>query len=354
MTTLKMQNGMNKMAKFFYAALIALLATGCYNDYDDPAELKLYTDADFTAEGLEYISIKDLKADFWRTTGAGVGAVASWEVDEPLYTRGKVISSDRYGSIYKSVYLYDEATESAIELKLNSGTYVFYEAGRELFVKLEGLVLGNYRGMVSIGAKSGSTEYSNDNIELPLMVMDHVFRGEKPGMTAADTLVINASNYMAVDVEAALGRLVRFENIESKFGTAPWGYNNSFPNYFANSTSYDVNSKGTLNGQTWYEIITGTPTWAAKGKQDDAVKDTYFYGSAWFTYDATDAGENTNAPAGNYVVRTSGYARFINDPIPADGTKVDLTAILVKYSNSSGRYITYQLTLNDGNDVVVK
>lgn len=344
---------MKKIANMFLVALVVLLMTGCYNDFENPAEGKIFADEDFTAEGLEYISIKQLKADFWRTTSAGTGAVASWEITKPLYTRGKVISSDRYGSIYKSVYLYDAETESAIELKLNSGTYVFYGAGRELFVKLEGLVLGNYRGMVSIGTKSGNLEYSNDNLELPVMIADHVFRGRNLGMEQSDTLVVDASNYMAL-TEDALGRLVRFENIESKFGTAPWGYNNSFPNYFANQTSYDVNSTETLNGVSFQEMIQGTPTWAAKGKLGDDKKDTYFYGSAWFTYDATDPGENTNAAPGNYVVRTSGYARFIDEAIPADGTKVDLTAILVKYTNSSGRYVTYQLTLNDGADVVVK
>ena len=344
---------MKKIAMMMLAACVSLMATGCYSDFENPAEGKIYTDEDFTAAGMEYISIEQLKADFWRTTGAGAGAVASWEIEKPLYTRGKVISSDRYGSIYKSVYLYDEATESAIELKLNNGTYVFYGAGRELFVKLEGLVLGNYRGMVSIGTKSGNPEYSNDNLELPVMIADHVFRGRDLGMTSADTLVVNATNYKSL-TEDALGRLVRFENIESKFGTAPWGYNNSFPNYFANQTSYDVNSPEKLNGVSFSELILGTPTWAVKGKLGDEKKDTYFYGSAWFTYDATDPGQNTNAPAGNYVVRTSGYARFIDEAIPADGTKVDLTAILVKYTNSSGRYVTYQLTLNDGADVVVR
>ena len=123
---------MKKILNMFVVALVALMMTGCYNDFDTPAEGKIYSDEDFTAEGMTYISIKDLKSTFWRTTGAGTGAVASWEVTEPLYTRGKVISSDRYGSIYKSVYLYDETSESAIELKLNNGTYVFYGAVREL------------------------------------------------------------------------------------------------------------------------------------------------------------------------------------------------------------------------------
>lgn len=341
---------MKRIYKLILCAIV-VVAAGCYNDYDDPQPERPYTAADFEAQGLEYISLKELKELFWAETGAGAGAVASLPINDALYTRGKVISTDRFGSIYKTVYLYDEQTRTAMELKLNSGNYVFYPAGRELFVKLEGLVLGNYRGMVSIGAASGNAEYSNDNIELPVMISEHVFRGEQLGMTQADTLVINASNYAQLGDES-LGRLVRFEGIKSTFGKAPWGYKNNFPNYFANQTSWDVTTEGELDGVTWTDFISGTPTWAAMGRQDGAVTQTYFYGSAWFSYNATDAGQDTNAPKGNYVVRTSGYAHFRDGVIPADGTVVDLTAIYVKYTNSSGRYITYQLTLNDGADVV--
>ena len=58
------------------------------------------------------------------------GTVASWTVDEPIFTSGKVISTDRYGNVYKSVYLYDAESESAIELKLNTGNYLFHPAGQ--------------------------------------------------------------------------------------------------------------------------------------------------------------------------------------------------------------------------------
>lgn len=343
---------MKSIYKFLLMSMV-VLATACYNDFDAPEKDQPMTAEQMEAQGMSYISIKDLKARFWEETGAGAGAVASWKVDEPLYTRGKVISSDRYGSVYKTAYIFDETSQSAIELKITAGTYVFYPAGRELFIALEGLVLGNYRGMVSIGTTSGDSKYSNDNLEVPSVVARHVFRGEQIGMTAADTLVVTPSNYALLS-EDALGRLVRFEGVTSTFGTAKWGYKNTFPNYFANSTSYDVTSSGTLNGVSWSDFISGTPTWAAAGKHNDEVVDTYFYGSAWFSYDTAAAGANTNAPAGNYVVRTSGYAHFRDAAIPAHGTVVDLTAIYVKYTNSSGRYVTYQLTLCDGADVVVK
>ena len=61
-----------------------------------------------------------------------------------------------------------------------------------------------------------------------------------------------------------------------------------------------------------------------------------------------------NAAPGNYVVRTSGYSQFRDNKIPVSGSVVDLTAIYTKFTNGSGNYATYQLTLNTDRDVVVK
>ena len=174
---------MNKVSKLFLIAAAGLFFVGCYNDYRNPKAAKIYTRADFEKEGLEYISIKDLKAQFKaENPGKNDGEVASWTVDEPIFTSGKVISTDRYGNVYKSVYLYDAESESAIELKLNTGNYLFHPAGQIVFVKLQGLVLGNYRGMTSIGTTSSNASYSNDNIESKIMQDEHIFSGEQQQM----------------------------------------------------------------------------------------------------------------------------------------------------------------------------
>ena len=54
------------------------------------------------------------------------------------------------------------------------------------------------------------------------------------------------------------------------------------------------------------------------------------------------------------MVRTSGYSQFRDNKIPVSGSVVDLTAIYTKFTNGSGNYATYQLTLNTDKDVVVK
>ncbi len=331
-------------------AVALLLATGCYNDYENPAPGRIATDADFEAEGLRYLSLAEVKMRYRAANpSAGEGSVAAWLVDDPLYTRGKVISSDRAGNLYKSLYLYDGASGTAIELKLTSGNYLFHPVGQLVYVKLQGLAVGNYRGMLSIGAPSSDVTYSNDNIESAVMRAEHIFRGAQQEMTPADTLVITSANYTTALTDAALGRLVRFEGVRSRFGKAAWGYQNHFPNYFADATSYDVTSPG-------WEDIASWATWGAFRRlplaSGEGFVDTYFYGSAWFTYGDLSGSYGSYTP-GNYVVRTSGYSAFRDRKIPADGTTVDLTAIYTKYTNGNGRFATYQLILNSDSDVRV-
>lgn len=319
---------------------------GCYNDYDNPAPAKVYTDEDFS--NLEYWSIKDLMDMFYEKYPDNSGIGKSITITEDAYTRGKVISNDRYGNVYKTLYIYDEQTESAIQLKLNTGNYLFYPVGQMVYVKLKDLVLGNYRTMLSIGVASSNPDYANDNIESSVLLKRHIFSGEQLKMTAADTLVVTKDNYREVLTDAALGRLVRFEGLESKYGKAKWGYENNFPNYFANSQSFDVTSPG-------WEDIYDWATWAATRRVTigSSFETVYYYGSAWFTYDAQTEADYV---PGNYVVRTSGYSSFRDNRIPADGAIVDITALYTKFTNASGaEYSTaYQLVLNTDRDVVVR
>ena len=158
-------------------------------------------------------------------------------------------------------------------------------------------------------------------------------------MEAADTLVVNSSNYSTL-TDDALGRLVRFESVESVYGKAGWGYQNNFPNYFSSATdNFD-----------WTAGLGWEPTMAYVATADNGSK-SYYYGSAWFSYASTSSNI-----AGQYVIRNSGYCRFKADLIPANGDKVDITAIYTRYSPDrvGDSRAAYQLILNSGSDVVRK
>lgn len=323
---------MNKILKIGMIVAVVLGFTACYNDFDEPAPTKYYTAADF--EGCTPISIKALKQLFYDQYGNGTNSLAkTYEVTEDYVISGKVISSDRAGNVYKSVYIYDESSESAIELKLMVSNYVYYHLGQTIFVKVKGLAIGNYRYNLSIGSMPSATDiangYANSNIDTRNQLDSHVFIGQLGELTAADTLVVNASNYNTL-TDNDLGRLIRFEGLKYSAGTFD---GDRYPQYL--QVTYPNNQTTAVYENKYYEEENLTPTYAYSYGNDK------YYGSSWFTYDATG-----KPAAGNYIVRVSGYADFADIALPESGTKVNLTAIFNKYSSKSGGFVKYQLLLN--------
>lgn len=334
---------MKRIFSIISALVVGLSLVGCYNDLDNPSEAKIYTDADFA--DAQYWSIKDVKDKFIAANPdytSNNGGAYNMVVQENAFTSGKVISSDYTGNVYKTVYIYDEKTETAIELKLNTGNYLFYPIGKIIYVRLKGLVLGNYRGMISIGTYSDDPKYANGNIVTRVMTKEHIFPGKEVGMNKADTLVVTSENYRSL-TDASLGRLIRFEGVTSLWGESQWGYKNRFPNYFANSTSYD--QKTNPDWDVWKK-----PTWSLKRQEPNpglGFKEIFYFGSALFSY----TGIESTDVVGNYVVRTSGYASFREGAIPADGEKVDITAIYTKFTGPAGQNPAYQLVIESPSDV---
>ena len=142
---------MNNILKIALTLAVGIVLAGCYNDFDNPAPAKVYTDKDFTDTGAEIISIKDLKAKFYEKWGHDANGLGRRVViEDDVVIKGKVISSDAEGNVYKSLYIYDG--EQAIELRLMNDNYVNYPLGQIVYVKAQGLSLASYRYMLSLGA----------------------------------------------------------------------------------------------------------------------------------------------------------------------------------------------------------
>lgn len=328
---------MNKIKKLWLAATAILTLAGCYNNFDDPAPAHVWTADDFTNE--QFISIRDLKQLFYDAYGDGAAALGkTLEMTKDYVISGKVISSDQAGNVYKSVYIYDEGSQSAIELKLMVSNYVFYHPGQTIFVKVKGLALGNYRYMLSLGgmptAEDIANGYANRNLETWPQIDAHIFVGAQGSLTAADTLVVTPTNYASVLNDNALGRLVRFEGLTYKTGIFD---GDRYPQYL----------------EVTYPGGTTTAVYTNKYYADEGLPATYaysyngnrYYGSSWFSYGGA------SAASGNYILRVSGYANFALQPLPTDGSTGNLTAIYTKYSSRSGGFVKYQLLVNSMADI---
>lgn len=332
---------MNKILKLCMIAVVALSFAGCYDDFDSPASAKVWTKEDFTNEQL--ISIKDFKQLFYKAYGNSASSLGkTLEITEDYVIHGKVISSDQAGNVYKSVYIYDEESESAIELKLMVSNYVFYHLGQTIFVKTKGLAIGSYRYMLSVGGKPTAADiadgYANRNLNTSLEADAHVLPGAFGNLNANDTLVVDITNYKTVLNDNALGRLIRFKGLTYNAGTFD---GDKYPQYL--ETTYPGGSTTAVYTNKYYEDekLPLTYAYSYDGQR--------YYGSSWFNYKGS-----TSTTSGNYILRVSGYANFALQRLPANGTMGDITAIYTKYSSKSGGYIKYQLLVNSLNDIGFK
>ena len=374
-----------KQYKSILVAMLALTLTACYNKFDMPEPTVAYNDESFEAAnpGVTHISIAELKALFGEVSGTGDSGTqndtkyirfvaeksecSQFEIDKKWYNtgdyyiKGKVISNDEQGNIYKSLYIFD-GTE-AIELKLTNGLFLDYPCNLDtkesmwVYVKIRGLYLGNYRMMLSLGDIPTSSfnswgnykYYANSNISSQNKVRNHIFAGEKTTLSEGvndsdDILVVDSSSHTKLFGQSGrkyLGRLIRFKGLKVLYAganneagaTSPVG-SNIYPQWLC-SAGIPATIGGALDdvvNKPWYKMAY-------------SINGISQYGSILVTYSNTKP-SSTNK-AGVYTVRTSGYSRFAGKFIPKDGAVGDVLAILSLYSKEwSYSYGTYQLSLN--------
>lgn len=98
-------------------------------------------------------SILDLKQKYWKDE-----TNYAEQITQPTIIRGKVVSSDEAGNIFKQVVI-DDGT-SAISLAINQySLYQTFPYGQEVAFNLEGLYIGRYQGLMQIGER---TLYDNN------------------------------------------------------------------------------------------------------------------------------------------------------------------------------------------------
>lgn len=373
-----------KSLKIAFALLVGVLAAGCYNDFDTPGPRKLYTDDDMAQLGLQQVSIKTVKGWFTEAFGgiSGTGTNNNgWENTKTLkfgdltpdeaqfislkgrpdasdkYIKGKVISSDRQGNIYKSLYIYDGT--AAIELKLYNGLYLDYLLDLDnmksqwVYVRLDGLYLGNYRMMLSIGGApsdgintAGTHKYyANSNLDNPRVAKLNVFAGEYVPLEASDILEVDASNYTSLG-EDQLGRLVRFKGIKVRYAGYPNQDGVTNPPLKSGTSS----SSSENPYPSWIVTDWGTPRFGAWYRWAYNRDNVRLYASVLISYN--DAATST-AEAGIYGIRTSGYSQFAMKPIPKDGAVGDVLGIYGVYGQRWDQ-AQFQISVNRIEDLAFK
>lgn len=153
-----------KMKNYIYAAALALMAnaaTSCSDDFTYPPLVIPEATMQPTS------TIGELKELYWQDDRNYCSDIVSLSDGRDLIVKGRVVSSDSTGNIFKNVVIQDNS--GAITIAINEyDLYKKYQYGQEVVVNCTGLQIGGYNGLLQIGSQG---EY-NGNPSMTFMTGD--------------------------------------------------------------------------------------------------------------------------------------------------------------------------------------
>lgn len=133
---------------------------------------------------------------------------------EEMYLEAYVISSDESGNIYKQLFIQDspENPTAGISISTNAtDLYTKFEPGRKIYLRVDGLYIGKYAGLPTIGTREGD-EIGRIGVD---DFQDRIFRSQVSTDLVPKVISISEGNNPAL-----LGTLVKFEDVQFPNGIA--------------------------------------------------------------------------------------------------------------------------------------
>lgn len=289
------------------------------------------------------------------------------KIEDGIIIGGQVISEDRSGNIYKSIYIQDAT--GAIEVKIGKNSlYNDYKLGQWVYVKCSGLTLGAYNGMIQLGYEDASGEYETSYLDVQYIIDTHIFRGEldtplAPKKVAESDLLKeeNLGCYVEIDglkygsVKNPKGEIFCLIYVDSSKDKK-----SDSNRIFLSSTGKDYKpvKDPSWGIKTWAMSKQGFISYLKSGVLDEGmlndnskpISDPELKATLIKNADAYAVSQYFRMGSTDVQVRTSGYAKFADTQIDKkilDGATVNMKGIITVYKNA------VQFTLIDLNGVEI-
>lgn len=321
---------MNKIFNIIGAAAVSLAALASCDEWEpvftgDYGKADVYTPVTLTPN----TTILDLKK-LYTTPGTPV------TISDDIVIGGQVISEDRSGNVYKSLYIQDET--GGIELKLGkNGLYNDYKLGQWVYVKCSGLTLGAYNGMVQLGWESNDSKYETSYIEVQYIIDTHIFRGEIGTPVAAKKVAEadllkeeNVGCYVELDGLTYSDKIFLLVYIDPNKDTSDNDNRIFFSDKSWGVTTWAMSKQGFLNylnSGAFDEGKTNTGRKVTDLKKELTKNASAYTISQYFKMGSADV-----------QIRTSGYSKFADTQIDQKilgGAKINVKGILTTYKNQA-------------------
>jgi len=150
-----------KKTNNFWIVLVMLVALSCVNDDDFGVPNITSEDPMIPAEKLT--TFKAIKSLYEQTVNGGNTTVI---IEDDIYIEGYVVSSDEGGNFFEELIVQNKTDDSnpdndprlGFKIDINQSSLSdTYQFGQKVFVKMQGLTIGETSGVVTIGKGNGTS-----------------------------------------------------------------------------------------------------------------------------------------------------------------------------------------------------
>ena len=331
-----------KLTKSYIASLLLMAGafTACEEDMEYPP---MYVPSTTLQANT---TIADLKAEYWDDATNYVKQIGTKENGEHVIIAGRVISSDRTGNIYKSIYIQDKT--GALTFSVDPGDLDSlaqrYKTGGEVIVDLTDAYIGKYAGLQQVGSPG---EY-NGTPQASFMELEefekHAHANGFPNLSLIDTITttiteINGIKNNAEKLRQWQSQLIRLDNVTFENGGISTYAENPTVSNSTNQNLLDENGNKIIVRNSGYATFRGRMLPGGTGSVVGVL--SYFNGT-WqiLLRDYTDCIGFTGGGNNSGTVATE-----------ANTTIADLKA---EYWDDATNYYKTVGTTADGGDVVIK
>lgn len=205
---------MKKTLLYISSLLLASMSfMACDDDFERIPEM--FPEATIQAN----TTIAELKLNNWRDDRNYANEIGVNADGEHIVIKGRVVSSDESGNIYKN-FVIDDGT-SAITVSVNQKKlYQSYLRGQEVVIDVTGLHIGKYNGMLQLGAaewyeagKCYETTFMEEDV-----LKAHAQQNGLPDVSKIDTLTVTIPQLKEImsnkdEFVKMTSRLVKFEGV---------------------------------------------------------------------------------------------------------------------------------------------
>lgn len=198
--------------------IICLISVSCVNDDDFFTPTINFNGPSITTN----TTIENVNAMFggYEPVLIAAGDASSTE----LWLEGYVVSSDESGNFYKTLVIQDspENPKAGVSISIEAtDTYTFFEPGRKVYVRVDGLFIGEYGGLPTIGLQGddGIERMSVEEFE------ERVLRTDETVELVPTVITIDQIS------DGLLNTLVQFQNVQFsslELGNAYGNLNNTY------------------------------------------------------------------------------------------------------------------------------